>query len=191
MNQFIQHYHLAVKIDYYRNSFFSLNDEQNNEIDSNEIIRHNQLKTQLPFEISTMEMQHSVPNYAVKIIYQTFSIVFTGDTYVCEQEKEFCRNVTFVVHDCNYESDKSVQAKIYKHSTPKLMREMLNGLGIGLIFCIHVQPRQNPTCITETEESDFTFIDCYDGFVCTPSLLTYAKEYNERMKEIMTVVLNN
>ena len=96
-------------------------------------------------EITILESQHTVPTCGFKITKDNCSFVLSGDTYVNTELIDLLnedKDISSLIIDVSFSSDKETLAKESKHLTPKLLEKMLKGLKRDdlTIYSYHQKP---------------------------------------------------
>lgn len=73
------------------------------------------------------------------------SVAYSGDTRVCQSEKEALAGVDALVHESTYMFRDSELAREHFHSTAADVAEMAAEIGVGHLFLVHVSNRYKDT----------------------------------------------
>ena len=96
-------------------------------------------------EITIIEANHTVPTCGFKIKKNNHSFILSGDTYINQKLIELLnndKNISSLIIDVSFSSEKEELAKTSKHLTPKLLEQMLLGLKRDdiTIYTYHQKP---------------------------------------------------
>ena len=146
-----------------------------------------EIQNELETVIITKKLQHYEENYGVRFEMNGTSIVFTGDTRVCEEDKQLCMNADYVVHECNFEDGMETEAENRLHSTPTSIEQALKDCNVKIIVMNHIGQRTSKFSDITNKDYSIPMIYSFDGMVFDNSLEVLWKEYKHYLHEFFTL----
>ncbi|KAL7715721.1 ribonuclease Z [Entamoeba marina] len=138
-------------------------------------------------QFRTKLLNHSLPNYAIKIMTNNFSIVFTGDTCPTPEEAIFCNGVDVVVHECNFEDGMESEAEARKHSTPNQIEQCLKDSKNKVIVLNHIGQRTTKFGDIVKKDYQVNMVYGFDGMVFGEQLYNVQNEYKKALAEFYSL----
>ncbi|BFU20186.1 metallo-beta-lactamase domain containing protein [Entamoeba histolytica HM-1:IMSS-B] len=171
-NLLCQHYH--IKINFINNNIFS-----DDCVDRNKESIIQNIETKIGARIITVKLNHQAENYGIRFEINGTSVVFTGDTLPCLNDKKLCMNADYVIHECNFEDGMEGEAINRTHSTPSQIEAMLKDCNNKVIILNHIGQRTSKFADIMKKEYLIPMIYSFDGMVFDDTLSTNWKQYKE------------
>ena len=134
-------------------------------------------------KIITRKLVHNEINYGIRFEFNSNSLVITGDTYPCEDDRLLCMNADYVIHECNFEDGLENEALKRQHSTPSLISSCLKDCNIKLLILNHIGQRSLSSfpdplnCSSNENDFSLPMIYSFDGLLINESILNNWKEF--------------
>jgi len=93
----------------------------------------------LPFSVIGMTLAHSSPNTGFRFELEGKTIVYTGDTGVCENTAILAKNADILIHECSFESGHAKSA--WGHVAPEDAARVAKESHVGRLLLTHFDAR--------------------------------------------------
>ena len=87
-------------------------------------------------------VRHPVETYAVKVICDGSTFVYTGDSNVCDSLPLFCAKCDLLLADCGLSEEDWTNNK--PHFSPSMCGKLAKDAGANSLWLTHLSPRYNP-----------------------------------------------
>lgn len=104
-------------------------------------------------KVEFLRVSHPVEAYAVRVIADGKTFVYTGDTNECDALPLFCHRADLLLADAGLLSDDWNIRK--PHMTPAMCARLAREAGVGRLVLTHINPMYNVEAVLDEAQSDY------------------------------------